>query len=108
MSVWVTSLLLSLGSVSGTWVIARGIPGGWLFMLLFQAPLSVYDVATRQYGFLMISALGGWAYFHGWRMARNQHKTVQGEALQASQQTRRPAEPLRRGRTRSPTGGRRA
>ena len=71
MSVWVTSLLLSLASVSGTWVIARGIRAGWLCMLLFQAPLSVYDVATRQYGFLMISALGGWAYFHGWRLARN-------------------------------------
>ena len=40
-------------------------------MLLFQAPVSVYDVATRQYGFLLISVLGGWAYFHGWRLARN-------------------------------------
>ena len=80
MSVAVVSLLLSLGSVGGTWLIARGTRAGWLFMLLFQAPLSVYDVATRQYGFLMISALGGWAYFHGWRMARNQHKAVQGES----------------------------
>jgi hypothetical protein len=71
MSVWVTSLMLSLGSVGGTWLIARGIRAGWLFMLLFQAPVSVYDVATRQYGFLLISALGGWAYFHGWRLARN-------------------------------------
>jgi hypothetical protein len=32
---------------------------------------NVHDVATRQYGFLLISALGGWAYFHGWRLARN-------------------------------------
>ena len=71
MSVWVTSLLLSLGSVSGTWLIAHGIRAGWLFMLLFQAPVSVYDVATHQYGFLLSSALGGSAYFHGWRLARN-------------------------------------
>jgi hypothetical protein len=71
MSVWLTSLLLSLGSVGGTWLIARGIRAGWLLMLLYQAPVSVYDVATRQYGFLLISALGGWAYFHGWRLSRN-------------------------------------
>jgi hypothetical protein len=76
MSVSVMSLLLSLGSVGGTWLIARGIRAAWLFMLLFQAPLSVYDVATRQYGFLLISTLGGWAYFHGWRKAR----TPQGGA----------------------------
>ena len=29
MSVWVTSLMLSLGSVGGTWLIARGIRAGW-------------------------------------------------------------------------------
>ncbi len=71
MSVSVTSLLPSLGSVGGTWLIARDIRAGRLFMLLFQAPVSVYDVATHQYVFLLISALGGWAYFHGWRLARN-------------------------------------
>lgn len=62
----VLSTVLALSSVLGTFLIARGRRWGWLFMVLFQVPCGAYDVWTSQYGFLLISALGGWAYWTGY------------------------------------------
>lgn len=61
------SLVLALTGLLGTFMISRGVRAGWLYMVAFQIPCGAYDIWTRQYGYLLTLAIGGWVYFSGWR-----------------------------------------
>jgi hypothetical protein len=68
-------MLLTLGSITlaallltGTAMTSHRIHFGWLYMTVMQLPAGAYDIATRQYGFVAITFVGGWLYWRGWRL----------------------------------------
>ena len=76
--------MLELGSVilatlllAGTAMISRGTQLGWMYLCVMQVPAGAYDVATRQYGFIAVSLVGGWLYWRGWRIRRSKNQLAQ-------------------------------
>lgn len=64
------SLALTLALLLGTFLITHGhMRAGFLFLACLQVPAGAYDVATGQYGFVLMSLIGGTLYFRGWRRA---------------------------------------
>lgn len=70
-------MLLELGSVIlatmmlvGTAAIVHGQRNGWLYLCLMQLPATVYDVLTRQWGFILTGLVGAVLYWRGWRRRR--------------------------------------
>ena len=59
----VAGWVLAIGNVGAMAWISRGGRGGWAFSLAWQAPWAVYSVATRQYGFILLSVGYGSVYF---------------------------------------------
>ena len=51
-------------------LVSRHKPSGWLFAIAVQAAWIPYDIVTRQFGFLAISAVSVPVYLHGWRNFR--------------------------------------
>jgi hypothetical protein len=51
-------------------LIARKKAYGWLVALGAQIPWTAYDIATRQYGWLILSVVYVPVYIHGWRQFR--------------------------------------
>jgi hypothetical protein len=64
----VGSLALTLALLLGTYLITHGcVRAGCLFLACLQIPAGAYDVATGQYGFVLMSLVGGALYLRGWR-----------------------------------------
>jgi hypothetical protein len=64
------SLALTLALLLGTFLITHGrMRAGFLFLACLQIPAGAYDVATGQYGFVLMSLVGGTLYLRGWRRA---------------------------------------
>jgi hypothetical protein len=64
----VGSLALTLALLLGTLLITHGcVRAGCLFLACLQIPAGAYDVATGQYGFVLMSLVGGALYLRGWR-----------------------------------------
>jgi hypothetical protein len=64
------SLALTLAVLLGTFLITHGhMRAGFLFLACLQIPAGAYDVATGQYGFVLMSLIGGTLYLRGWRRA---------------------------------------
>jgi hypothetical protein len=62
------SLALTLSLLLGTFLITHGhMRAGFLFVACLQIPAGAYDVATGQYGFVVMSLIGGALYPRGWR-----------------------------------------
>jgi hypothetical protein len=51
----------------GTGLITHGHRIGWIYLCAMQLPAGVYDVATRQWGFIATSFIGGALYWRGWK-----------------------------------------
>ena len=49
------------------WLLSRKHPAGWLVAIAAQALWIPYDLATRQPGFLLITAASVPVYIKGWR-----------------------------------------
>jgi hypothetical protein len=62
----VGSAALAAAMLAGTYMIAHGHRVGWLYLCLMQLPAGAYDVATRQWGFIATSIVGGTLYYRGW------------------------------------------
>jgi hypothetical protein len=61
-------LALTLALLLGTFLITRGyMRAGCLYLACLQIPAGAYDVATGQYGFVLMSLVGGVLYLRGWR-----------------------------------------
>jgi len=60
------SAVLAVTLLAGTAMISRGLRFGWLYLCALQLPAGAYDIATRQYGFVAVSLVGGWLYWRGW------------------------------------------
>ena len=63
----VGSGILAAAILLGTALISHGHRIGWLYMVGVQVPATFFDLATRQYGFIAMSFVGGWLYWRGWR-----------------------------------------
>jgi hypothetical protein len=64
------SLALTLSLLLGTFLITHGhMRGGFLYLACLQIPAGAYDVATGQYGFVLMSLIGGALYLRGWLRA---------------------------------------
>jgi hypothetical protein len=64
------SVLLGLLNVTATLLIGRRRQAGWWIALAAQLPWSAYDIATSQYGFLLITAAALPVYLSGLRRLR--------------------------------------
>ena len=62
------SITLAVTLLAGTAMISRGLRLGWLYLCGMQLPAGTYDIATRQYGFVAVSLVGGWLYWRGWQI----------------------------------------
>ena len=51
-------------------LLARSVPAGWLLGLAEMTLGIPYDIVTRQYGFVAVSAVMAWVYVKGWRNFR--------------------------------------
>ena len=62
------SLALTLALLLGSFLITHGhMRAGCLFLACLQTPAGADDVATGQYGFVLMSLVGGALYLRGWR-----------------------------------------
>jgi hypothetical protein len=61
------SAVLAVLNLAAMVLIAERRRAGWLVALGSQVPWTIYDVATRQYGFLLLSAVYVPVYLRGWR-----------------------------------------
>jgi len=68
-------MLLVIGSITlaalmlaGAAMTSHRVRFGWLYLCWMQLPAGVYDIATRQYGFVATSLVGGWLYYRGYRL----------------------------------------
>lgn len=61
------SSVLGCGNVAAMLLVARGKRTGWLLGIGLQVIWIPYDILTRQYGLLLISAVAVPAYVQGWR-----------------------------------------
>lgn len=69
------SLALAAVNITVTLLIGHGKPYGWLAAIAIQIPWSVYDVATRQWGFLLITAVTVPTYLREYRHRRRGKET---------------------------------
>jgi len=67
----VGSVVLAALMLGGTALIAHGRRFGWLYLCVMQLPAGAYDVATHQWGFIVMGFVGGWFYWRGWRRTRS-------------------------------------
>ena len=67
------SVVLAVTLLAGTAMISRGVRFGWAYLCLMQLPAGAYDIATRQWGFIAVSVVGGWLYWHGWQIRRSKN-----------------------------------
>jgi hypothetical protein len=70
----VGSCVLAATLLAGTAMIARGVRFGWLYLCGLQVPAGAYDVATRQYGLIAVSFVGGWLYWRGWQIRNSKNQ----------------------------------
>ena len=62
------ALTLTLALLLGTFLITHGyMRAGCLYLACLQIPAGAYDVATGQYGLVLMSLVGGVLYLRGWR-----------------------------------------
>lgn len=64
------SAVLGCGNVAAMLLVARSKRAGWLLGIGLQVIWIPYDVLTRQYGLLLISAVAVPAYARGWLRSR--------------------------------------
>lgn len=64
------SVLLSLLNLASAALIAEHRRAGWLVALVAQIPWVLYDVWTRQVGFLLLTLVYVPVYLRGWRRER--------------------------------------
>lgn len=70
------SVVLAATLLLGTAMTTHGVRFGWLYLCGMQIPAGAYDVATRQYGFVAVSVVGGWLYWRGWRIRRMKNAKI--------------------------------
>lgn len=61
---------LAVVNLGVQWLVAHHKPWGWLVGIAAQVPWTVYDIASRQYGFLLLTVVGVPIYLRGWRNFR--------------------------------------
>jgi hypothetical protein len=64
------SSVLALVALASMWLISRKQAAGWAVAIAAQALWVPYDVVTRQFGFIAISAASVPVYVRGWRNFR--------------------------------------
>ena len=64
------STALALVTLTSMWLISRKLAAGWLVAIAAQFAWVPYDIGTRQYGFLLITAVSVPVYVRGWRNFR--------------------------------------
>lgn len=69
------SIVLAVTLLAGTAMTSHGVRFGWVYLCAMQLPAGAYDVATRQYGFVAVSLVGGWLYWRGWRIRRSKKRS---------------------------------
>lgn len=67
-----SSLLLALLNIVVLWGVAGGRRWGWLLGLLSQLPWTIYDLWSRQPGFLLLTVIYVPIYWRGHRGTRRQ------------------------------------
>lgn len=60
------SIVLATLNLTVMALLARSIPAGWLVGLGEMAIGVPYDIVTRQYGFVAVTAVMAWVYIKGW------------------------------------------
>lgn len=45
--------VISVGAITGTWLIGRRVTNGWLLAAIVSTLGIIYNLVTRQYGFLL-------------------------------------------------------
>lgn len=72
MSAWLPagSAVLAVITLVSMALLAEKTPAGWLVAIGAQVLWVPYDVVTRQYGFLLITAVSVPVYVRGWRSFR--------------------------------------
>lgn len=68
------SAVLAVTSLASMWLISRRKASGWVAAIAAQALWIPYDLATRQPGFLAITAASIPVYVRGWRKFRTKKK----------------------------------
>lgn len=63
----VLSVALGCLNVSVMWLLSRQCRWAWLVSLGAQVPWSVYDIWSKQYGFLIMSVAFSWIAIKGYR-----------------------------------------
>jgi hypothetical protein len=82
------SLALTLALLLGTFLITHGcMRAGFLYLACLQIPAGAYDVATGQYGFVLMSLVAGALYLRGWRR-KEAHKLGTPRMLRRRSQQR--------------------
>lgn len=61
------SFALALVNLTVMWLLSRKHPAGWLLGITAQLLWVPYDVATAQYGFVLITCAAVPVYVRGWR-----------------------------------------
>jgi hypothetical protein len=61
------SVVLAILNQSITWAISRKWRTAWLALMAAQIPNSAYDIVTRQYGFVAVSASACCIALTAWR-----------------------------------------
>lgn len=88
------SAVLALLNLTAQFLIARHKAWGWLVSLGAQVPWTVFDLATRQYGFLLISAVSVPVYVHGWQRFRRSEEPLTWPPGRARSGSEPPREPM--------------
>ena len=61
------SFILAAVNLTAMWLLARKKRAGFVIALAAQVPWTVYDIATAQYGFLLITVASIPVDVKGWR-----------------------------------------
>lgn len=69
------STALAVLALASMWLLARKHPAGWLIAIAAQALWVPYDVATSQFGFLLITLVSVPVYVRGWRSFQADRRT---------------------------------
>lgn len=64
------SSVLALVALVSMWLISRKQAAGWAVAIAAQALWVPYDVVTRQFGFIVITAASVPVYVRGWQRFR--------------------------------------
>jgi len=74
------SIILAALNLTVMGLLARSIPAGWLLGLAQMTIGVPYDIVTRQYGFVAVTAVTVPVYVKVWRNFRRNRAAAKGEA----------------------------